>query len=133
MESTDSKQLLESENAAFIKQTVSENCVVIFSKTSCGYCRMAKRVFQELNVDTKVVELNKRSDCSEMQDILNAMTGERTVSLVNVCQYVSKNIILKCRQIIIQNKSERELLRNLFIIAILGYSLSRKTHFLPWR
>ena len=78
--SKSSEELLSSEKAAEIKELTSSNCVVIFSKSHCPYCRMAKRVFAEINVQPTVVEINQRNDCSEMQDILAAMTGERTVS-----------------------------------------------------
>lgn len=81
MGSTESKAaLLASKEAEFIQQTVQDNCVVVFSKTTCGYCGMAKRVFSEIGTPYVAVELNKREDGAKLQDVLFAMTGESTVS-----------------------------------------------------
>ena len=72
---------MNSEKAQWVKQEITSDCVVIFSKTTCPYCRMAKSVFAEIGQETKVIELNNRSDGGEIQDILNHITGARTVSL----------------------------------------------------
>ncbi|XP_014334192.1 glutaredoxin 2 isoform X2 [Bos mutus] len=61
-----------------IQETISNNCVVIFSKTSCSYCRMAKNLFHDMNVNYKVVELDMLEYGSQFQDALHKMTGERT-------------------------------------------------------
>uniref|UniRef100_A0A8I3PJB8 Glutaredoxin-2, mitochondrial n=1 Tax=Canis lupus familiaris TaxID=9615 RepID=A0A8I3PJB8_CANLF len=60
-------------------ETISDNCVVIFSKTSCSYCTMAKKLFHDMNVKYKVVELDMLEYGSQFQDALYKMTGERTV------------------------------------------------------
>ncbi|XP_045838815.1 glutaredoxin 2 isoform X2 [Meles meles] len=62
-----------------IQETISDNCVVIFSKTSCSYCTMAKKLFHDMNVKYKVVELDMLEYGSQFQDALYRMTGERTV------------------------------------------------------
>ncbi|XP_032728784.1 glutaredoxin 2 [Lontra canadensis] len=62
-----------------IQETISDNCVVIFSKTSCSYCTMAKKLFHDMNVKYKVVELDMLEYGSQFQDALYKMTGERTV------------------------------------------------------
>lgn len=67
-----------------LQETISDNCVVIFSKTSCSYCTMAKKLFQDMNVNYKVVELDMLEYGSQFQDALYKMTGERTVSLFSV-------------------------------------------------
>ncbi|XP_054432555.1 glutaredoxin 2 [Pteronotus mesoamericanus] len=67
-----------------IQETVSNNCVVIFSKTSCSYCTMAKKLFQDMNVNCKVVELDMLEYGSQFQDALYKMTGERTVPRIFV-------------------------------------------------
>ena len=71
---------MNSAEGQFIKSEIDHNCVVIFSKSYCPHCRAAKNTFQKMGVDFKTVELDKRSDCDTLQDILNAMTGARTVS-----------------------------------------------------
>lgn len=41
-----------------VKQAVSSNKVVIYSKTYCPYCTRAKSLLQKLNVPAMVVELD---------------------------------------------------------------------------
>ncbi|KAK2503408.1 hypothetical protein MC885_002035 [Smutsia gigantea] len=62
-----------------IQEMISNNCVVIFSKTSCSYCKMAKNLFHDMNVNYEVVELDMPEYGSQFQDALYKMTGERTV------------------------------------------------------
>uniref|UniRef100_A0A8C5DZK0 Glutaredoxin-2, mitochondrial n=1 Tax=Gouania willdenowi TaxID=441366 RepID=A0A8C5DZK0_GOUWI len=61
---------------------VSQNCVVIFSKTTCPYCKMAKNVFNEIGANYKVVELDEHGDGRRMQEALAKITGARTVPRV---------------------------------------------------
>uniref|UniRef100_A0A8C3XXU4 Glutaredoxin-2, mitochondrial n=1 Tax=Catharus ustulatus TaxID=91951 RepID=A0A8C3XXU4_CATUS len=61
---------------------VSHNCVVIFSKTTCPYCRMAKELFEGLNVNYTAVELDANTNGRQLQDVLEQMTGGRTVPRV---------------------------------------------------
>ncbi|XP_047377180.1 glutaredoxin 2 isoform X1 [Sciurus carolinensis] len=67
-----------------IQETISDNCVVIFSKTSCSYCTMAKKIFHDMNVNYKAVELDMLEYGSQFQDALHKMTGERTVPRIFV-------------------------------------------------
>ncbi|XP_071456311.1 glutaredoxin 2 isoform X1 [Marmota flaviventris] len=67
-----------------VKETISDNCVVIFSKTSCSYCTMAKNIFRDMNVNYKAVELDMLEYGSQFQDALYKMTGERTVPRIFV-------------------------------------------------
>ncbi|KAM9612940.1 glutaredoxin 2 isoform 3-T3 [Trichechus inunguis] len=67
-----------------IQETISDNCVVIFSKTSCSYCTMAKKLFQDININYKVVELDMLEYGNQFQDALFKMTGERTVPRIFV-------------------------------------------------
>uniref|UniRef100_A0A672KDT4 Glutaredoxin-2, mitochondrial n=1 Tax=Sinocyclocheilus grahami TaxID=75366 RepID=A0A672KDT4_SINGR len=63
-------------------EVVSSNCVVIFSKTTCPYCKMAKNVFKEIGAAYKVVELDQHNDGGRLQETLAQMTGARTVPRV---------------------------------------------------
>nr|XP_009937630.1 PREDICTED: glutaredoxin 2 [Opisthocomus hoazin] len=67
-----------------IQEIISDNCVVIFSKTTCVYCKMAKKLFESLNVNYTAVELDMNTNGSQFQDILEQMTGGRTVPRVFV-------------------------------------------------
>ncbi|KAG2377970.1 hypothetical protein C9374_008592 [Naegleria lovaniensis] len=62
-----------------IHNLVSQNKVVIFSKTYCPYCSNAKRLFSELGVEYKVLELDTMKDGSEYQNTLKEMTNMGTV------------------------------------------------------
>ncbi|MED6294418.1 hypothetical protein CHARACLAT_020878 [Characodon lateralis] len=67
-----------------VQEMVSENCVVIFSKSTCPYCRMAKNVFNEIGANYKVIELDQHNDGKRLQEALAQMTGARTVPRVFV-------------------------------------------------
>mmetsp|Transcript_26947 Transcript_26947/g.30830 ORF Transcript_26947/g.30830 Transcript_26947/m.30830 type:complete len:134 (-) Transcript_26947:179-580(-) len=77
--SADTKALTES-----IVQETSRYQVVLYSKTYCPYCTNAKSLFKTNfpNATTKVVELDKLSNGSDIQSILKEMTGQRTVPSV---------------------------------------------------
>ncbi|KAL2090367.1 hypothetical protein ACEWY4_015055 [Coilia grayii] len=66
----------------FVQDVVSRNCVVIFSKTSCPYCKMAKNVFNEIGATYKVVELDQHSEGRQLQEALAQITGAKTVPRV---------------------------------------------------
>nr|CAB3249413.1 glutaredoxin-like [Phallusia mammillata] len=55
---------------------------MVFSKTTCGYCGMAKRALHETGVKYGLMELNQRSDCGKIQQILKEITGASTVPRV---------------------------------------------------
>ncbi|XP_004484545.1 glutaredoxin 2 isoform X2 [Dasypus novemcinctus] len=67
-----------------IQETISDNCVVIFSKTSCSHCAMAKKLFHDMGIKYKVVELDMLEYGRQFQDALYKMTGERTVPRIFV-------------------------------------------------
>ncbi|KMZ68921.1 Glutaredoxin-C4, chloroplastic [Zostera marina] len=62
-----------------VKEIISTNAVVVFSKTYCPYCKRAKNLLTELGASYIVVELNVETDGPEMQDALQEHTGQRTV------------------------------------------------------
>lgn len=78
-----SQFVLKSEEAQFVKSTVAEHPVVIFSKTQCSYCRTAKSILDNLGVDYKTYELDMRNDGPILQDVLEAMTQTRTVNFIS--------------------------------------------------
>uniref|UniRef100_A0A1B6GJ49 Glutaredoxin-2, mitochondrial n=1 Tax=Cuerna arida TaxID=1464854 RepID=A0A1B6GJ49_9HEMI len=73
-------------NAAsqFVSTTISSDKVVIFSKSTCPYCTIAKEVFNNLKQKYTLIELNKRGDGADIQNILGKITGARTVPRVFV-------------------------------------------------
>ncbi|XP_074660861.1 uncharacterized protein LOC141913279 [Tubulanus polymorphus] len=75
---------MNSATAEYVKTTINGNPVVIFSKTTCPFCTMAKDAFKDIGVAYEAIELNKMKNGSEIQDILNEMTGARSVPRVFV-------------------------------------------------
>ncbi|KAK4311780.1 hypothetical protein Pmani_016737 [Petrolisthes manimaculis] len=68
--------------AAKVKNQIKENCVIIYSKTYCPYCKIAKKTFNDLGVPYEVYELDQMPDGVSVQDVLDNMTGKRTVPRV---------------------------------------------------
>ena len=56
-----------------------EHPVVIFSKTSCPFCKTAKALFQKLGHDIFALELDVSEEGSAMQQVLLELTSQRTV------------------------------------------------------
>jgi glutaredoxin 3 len=75
---------MASPTAAMVKEWVNSDSIVIFSKTYCPYCKLAKEVFEKLQKKYTAIELDQRSDADEIQSILGEMTGARTVPRVFV-------------------------------------------------
>ncbi|XP_076640744.1 uncharacterized protein LOC143352297 isoform X1 [Halictus rubicundus] len=67
-----------------VKQIIASDKVVIFSKSRCPYCKMAKQVFDSLKEKYTAIELDEREDGDDIQDILGEMTSARTVPRVFV-------------------------------------------------
>ena len=64
----------------FIEDKITNNPVMVFAKTTCKFCDMAKNVLDGVNVEYEIEYLDKRDDCNALQDMLLKMTGARTVS-----------------------------------------------------
>ncbi|XP_034003375.1 glutaredoxin 2 isoform X1 [Trematomus bernacchii] len=79
---TSSTSVAGSSCVQYVQEMVSQNCVVIFSKSTCPYCKMAKNVFNEIGATYKVIELDEHNDGRRMQEALAQMTGARTVPRV---------------------------------------------------
>ncbi|CAA7055264.1 unnamed protein product [Microthlaspi erraticum] len=61
------------------KDLVSNNAVVVFSKSFCPYCVRVKDLLKQLGAKFIAVELDKESDGSKIQSALAEWTGQRTV------------------------------------------------------
>lgn len=72
----------EEDSLAFVKKTVQEQPVVIFSKSYCPYCKRAKAIFAELNEKPYVIELDEREDGGAIQQALAKYIGRSTVPQV---------------------------------------------------
>ncbi|VVC44250.1 Hypothetical protein CINCED_3A025184 [Cinara cedri] len=61
----------------FVKDAIAHDPIVIFSKSDCGYCQMAKECFDKLKASYKSIDLEKREDMDDIQDALEEITGAR--------------------------------------------------------
>uniref|UniRef100_A0A4W4EAA8 thioredoxin-disulfide reductase (NADPH) n=1 Tax=Electrophorus electricus TaxID=8005 RepID=A0A4W4EAA8_ELEEL len=77
---------------ARIQELIDSNLVVVFSKSYCPYCNKVKELFKELNVKCNAIELDLMDDGSSYQDVLHAMTGQKTVPSV----FINKTHIGGC-------------------------------------
>ncbi|KAJ7723296.1 glutaredoxin [Mycena maculata] len=64
-----------------VETAINENKIIIFSKSTCPYCRRAKALFATEYPDETavVVELNQREDGYDIQNYLAIKTGQGTV------------------------------------------------------
>ncbi|XP_075038759.1 glutaredoxin 2 [Mixophyes fleayi] len=81
---SNSTDRLQFDARKIVEETVSRNCVVIFSKTTCPYCKMAKEAFNTINVSYKAIELDQVENGSQLQEALHEVTGGTTVPKVFV-------------------------------------------------
>jgi len=68
--------------------------LVIFSKTTCGYCTRAKEAIRKLNISPLVIELDHHNNGIELQEVLYKRTGSKTVPSV----WINKEFIGGCTE-----------------------------------
>ncbi|XP_072166669.1 uncharacterized protein [Diadema setosum] len=67
----------------FVEAEIRDNKVVVFSKTYCPFCTMAKTALKDAGLENyKLIELDSHSMGAQIQDCLNEITGARTVPRV---------------------------------------------------
>ncbi|TMW55843.1 hypothetical protein Poli38472_008491 [Pythium oligandrum] len=66
-------------NTSSIQAAIQSEKVLVFSKTHCPYCARVKALFEDLEVNHEVVELDERSDGAQIQALLLELTKQRTV------------------------------------------------------
>jgi glutaredoxin 3 len=64
---------------ADVAGAVAAHRVMVFSKSSCPYCKQAKSLLLEVGARAEVWELNTLQQGKEIQAELLGMTGQRTV------------------------------------------------------
>ncbi|GAA5810532.1 hypothetical protein MFLAVUS_003955 [Mucor flavus] len=69
-----------------VKKAISDNTVMIFSKSYCPYCTRAKDLFDDIEVDYKALELNDHKDGEAIQKVLAELTKQNTVPNIFVNQ-----------------------------------------------
>merc|ERR1712078_187539 len=68
--------------STFVDEAIAANKVVVFSKTTCPFCTKAKSALRSIGAEFEVYEIERRPDCSEIQDYLREKTGARSVPRV---------------------------------------------------
>ncbi|WP_395241617.1 glutaredoxin [Salmonella sp. s51933] len=67
----------------WVNLQIKSNNVVVFSKSYCPFCKMAKKALADAGLkDYLLFELDNRDDGDEIMDILLKITGARTVPRV---------------------------------------------------
>jgi len=62
-----------------VENTVKENKVVIYSKSTCPFCNRAKSLMSSLGQNPHVVELDSAQNGKDIQKALQKITGQKTV------------------------------------------------------
>ena len=65
-----------------LEQLIAQNKVIIFSKTTCPFCSKVKALFDELNVDKVVIELDQTEEGPQLHEALKAKVGRTSVPQV---------------------------------------------------
>ncbi|CAH3022016.1 unnamed protein product, partial [Porites evermanni] len=62
-----------------IEQSIKDNLVMIFSKSTCPFCKKVKELFKSMNVTFTAMEMDLLDNGTTIQEKLKEMTGQRTV------------------------------------------------------
>eukprot|EP01090_Pellita_catalonica_P008182 TRINITY_DN1888_c0_g1_i2.p1 TRINITY_DN1888_c0_g1~~TRINITY_DN1888_c0_g1_i2.p1 ORF type:complete len:127 (-),score=17.86 TRINITY_DN1888_c0_g1_i2:160-540(-) len=76
---TQDNDLEDDEVSAFVKSQIQKNPVMIWSKTTCGYCTKVKTIFRVLEVPFSSFELDKTAHGTRFMKVLYALTKRNTV------------------------------------------------------
>ena len=61
---------------------INSSQLVVFSKTTCGYCKRTKEAIKKLSMEALVIELDNHNNEKELQELLYKRTGRKTVPYV---------------------------------------------------
>ena len=65
--------------ALYVKKLISQNKIVIFSKTTCPWCAKVKELFKEINEEFVAIELDNIENGQEVKEYLIEQTKQSTV------------------------------------------------------
>jgi len=74
--------MADSQEHQYVQKMIADHPVMVFSKSTCPYCAMAKEVLNEVGVEYTVEEIDGRKDGNELQNVFMQITGARTVPRV---------------------------------------------------
>ncbi|CAJ2651855.1 unnamed protein product [Trifolium pratense] len=101
-----------------VKNTLSQNPVVVYSKSWCSYCSEVKSLFNKLGVQPLVIELDELGPQGpQLQKLLERITGQYTVPNV----FIGGNHIGGCTDTLkLYRKGELETLLSEAVAKIKG-------------
>lgn len=62
-----------------VLNNIQSNDVMVFSKTTCPFCRKVKELFKQEGITYKALELDQLDNGQQIQDMLFEMSGQKTV------------------------------------------------------
>lgn len=74
----------QGDDASKVKAMVAQNPIMIFSRSTCPFCLELKRTFNEIGVQTTVVETDKVSGGSGILAAAKSMSGHKTVPIAYI-------------------------------------------------
>ena len=80
----------ENKQYQYIQEMTKANPVMVFAKSTCNYCKMAKQALDGTGFNYMVEEIENREDCQELQDMFQKLTGARSVSV----EYKSRQLLM---------------------------------------
>lgn len=71
---------------------ISQNAVVIYSKSSCGYCTKARNLLDSEGIKYLSLDLDRTEGGMDLFKTVNAVTSSRFVPQIFICsQYIGGN------------------------------------------
>ena len=74
----------DSDEYGYIHDMITTYPVVVFAKTTCKFCTMAKDVLDQVGVSYCLENIENRDNMVAVQDMFASLTGARTVRHSNI-------------------------------------------------
>ena len=84
-----------------VQELIDANDVFVFSKSYCPYCKATKRTLEAagVNLEGKVIELDKDENGADLQDALEKINGQRSVPNIYIGKkHIGGNSDLEARK-----------------------------------
>ncbi|EGE80167.1 glutaredoxin 3 [Blastomyces dermatitidis ATCC 18188] len=82
-----------------VEHIIAQNNVVVFSKSYCPYSSATKSLLNELGIPYYALELDEIDDGAAIQDVLAALTHQRTVPNIFIAQkHIGGNSDIQARK-----------------------------------
>ena len=87
---SDNSKTMSEDIKNMVDSKIAGKKVMVFSKSYCPYCTMAKQALGNYvgdlvqSEDYEVMEIENMSECDQIQDYLLSITGGRSVSFIHI-------------------------------------------------